>query len=309
MTDPLFDDPTRRKLEQLTLYANRVRAGAVKGERRSIKRGTSVEFADYRNYTPGDDLRRLDWNIYARLERPLTRLYEDEEDLSVHLLLDASASMDFPRADLDAPASNQHHKFAYARRLLAGLATVSLTTNDRLSIAALTVPDERDSDGVLHFGPARGGAYSLALLKFIGGLTAHGAVDLNAMLKNYAARSGRAGLVVVISDLFAAAGFAEGLNALVGKGHEVAVVHVLAPEEIDPPLEGDLRLIDSETGLPQEVSIDGGMRVLYRKRVEAWRDDLRAECRRRGAHYLPVTTDQAWERIILTDLRRLGVVK
>jgi uncharacterized protein (DUF58 family) len=309
MSDPLFDDSTRRKLEQLTLYANRVRAGAVKGERRSIKRGTSVEFADYRNYAPGDDLRRLDWNIYARLERPLTRLYEDEEDLSVHLILDASASMDFPRADLETPDAHQHHKFAYARRLLAGLATVSLHTDDRLSVIALTAPDERDSDGVIHFGPARGGAYSVALIKFVGGLRARGAVDVNVMLKSYAARSGRAGLVVLISDLFAPSGFAEGLNALIGKGHEVAVVHLLAPEEIEPPLEGDLRLIDSETGLPQEVSIDGGMRALYRRRVEAWRDEMRAECRRRGAHYLPIITDQAWERVILTDLRRLGVVK
>lgn len=306
MADSLFDDSTRRKLEQLTLYANRVRAGAIKGERRSVKRGTSIEFADYRNYTPGDDLRRLDWNIYARLGRPLTRLYEDEEDLTVHIILDASASMNFPDADGGDPA---HHKFAYARRLAAGVATISLHTNDSLSMVALTVPDERDSDGVLHFGPARGGAYNMALIKFVGGLKAHGAVDLNLMLKNYATRTARAGLVVIISDLFAPSGFSDGLNALVGKGHEVAVVHVLAPEEIEPPLEGDLRLIDSETGLPQEVSIDGAMREMYRKRVDAWRDSLRAECRRRGAHYLPVITDQAWERVILTDLRRLGVVK
>jgi uncharacterized protein (DUF58 family) len=307
MTDEkgqIFDETTRRKLEQLMLHAQRVRAGAIKGERRSVKRGTSVEFADYRNYAPGDDLRRLDWNIYARLERPLTKLYEDEEDLAVHLILDASASMDYPTDEGAA-----HHKFAYARRLLAGLAYMSLTADDRLLLTALTVPDERDSDGVIHFGPARGRGYGVALLKFVGDLRAAGAVDLNVALRHYALRSGRPGLVVFISDLFAPSGFSDGLNALVGKGHEVAVVHVLAPEEVEPPLVGDIRLIDSETGQPQEVSIDHAMRDLYRRRVEAWRDDLQAECRRRGAHYLPVTTDQAWEKVILFDLRRLGVVK
>jgi uncharacterized protein (DUF58 family) len=307
MTDSLFDDSTRRKLEQLMLHASRVRSGAIKGERRSVKRGTSVEFADYRNYAPGDDLRRLDWNIYARLERPLTKLYEDEEDLAVHLLLDASASMNFP--DGGEGGGAEHHKFAFARRLLAGLAYVSLTTDDRLMVTAFTVPNERDSDGTLHFGPARGRGYGAALLKFVGGLEARGAVDLNAALKNYALRTGRRGLVVVISDLFAPSGFADGLNALVGKGHEVALLHVLAPEEVEPPLLGDLRLIDSETGMAQEVSVDDGLRELYRKRVEQWRDSLRMECRRRGAHYIPVTTDQAWEKVILFDLRKLGVIK
>src|SRR5215470_7707062 len=126
---PLFDETTRRKLEQLMLTAWRVRAGAIKGERRSTKRGTSIEFADYRNYTPGDDLRRLDWNIYARLDRPLTKLYEDEEDLAVHLIIDTSASMDWGEAEL--------YKFDYARRLVAGLGYISLATNDRLMIAAL----------------------------------------------------------------------------------------------------------------------------------------------------------------------------
>src|SRR5215216_666158 len=128
----LFDETTRRKLEQLMLSGSRVRAGAIKGERRSTKRGTSIEFADYRNYAPGDDLRRLDWNIYARLDRPLTKLYEDEEDLAVHLILDTSASMNW-----GGDSDPELHKFDYARRLIAGLGYISLSTNDRLVIAAL----------------------------------------------------------------------------------------------------------------------------------------------------------------------------
>src|SRR5215211_3838940 len=120
---PLFDEKTRRKLEQLMLAASRVRSGAIKGERRSTKRGTSIEFADYRDYARGDDRRRLDWKIYARLGRPLTKLYEDEEDLAVHLILDTSASMNWPRE-----GNAEFNKFDYGRRLLAGLGYTSLIT-------------------------------------------------------------------------------------------------------------------------------------------------------------------------------------
>ena len=90
MTNKLFDEAGLRKLDQLTLTASRVRAGVMKGERRSSRRGTSIEFADYREYTRGDDLRRIDWNVFARLDRPFIKLLEEEEDLAVHVLIDAS---------------------------------------------------------------------------------------------------------------------------------------------------------------------------------------------------------------------------
>lgn len=295
-TTALFDEKTRRKLEQLMLAASRVRSGAIKGERRSNKRGTSIEFADYRNYVPGDDLRRLDWNIYARLERPLTKLYEDEEDLAVHLILDTSASMDLP----DDPDLN---KFTYTRRLLAGLGFVSLTSNDRLMVTAA-------SNGSLHhFGPARGRGYGVRLLNFVSDLRPRGTTDLNAALCDYAIRAARPGLCIIISDMFSPSGYVDGLNTLLGKGYEVALIHVLSPDEIEPPLAGDLRLVDVETGAAQEVSFDGGMRDLYVKRVTEWRESIRAECVRRNVHFVPVETSTPWEKVILYDLRRLGIVK
>lgn len=305
MPDPLlFDEKTRRKLEQLILAASSVRTGAIKGERRSTKRGTSIEFADYRNYTPGDDLRRLDWNIYARLDRPLTKLYEDEEDLAVHLLLDTSASMDWGgEATESASANPEQYKFNYARRLIAGLGYISLSTNDRLMIAALS------GNGIEQFGPARGRGYGVRLLHFVNDLKPSGVVDLNAALRDYALRAGRPGLVLLVSDMFSPSGYEDGLNALLGKGCEVGIIHVLAPDEIEPPLAGDFRLIDIETGAAQEVSIDAGMRDLYIERVQAWRDSIQAECVKRGVHYLPVDTGYAWEKVILYDLRKLGVVK
>ncbi len=298
-TTALFDETTRRKLEQLMLIASKVRSGAIKGDRRSVKRGTSIEFADYRNYTQGDDLRRLDWNLYARTERPYIKLFEDEEDLAVHLLLDTSLSMDFPR-DVEDP---DLHKFTYARRLMAGLATVSLTTNDRLQMTAVSAGE------VQRFGPARGRAYSVRMFQYVGGLQPSGETDLNGALETYARRERRPGLVMIISDMFSPSGFMEGLNALSAKGHEVAVLHVLAPEEVEPPLAGDLRLVDAETGEAQEVTIDAGMRDIYIKRLAAWRDEIRKTCRKRNIHYLPLQTDIPWERVILQDLRRLGLVR
>ncbi|MBL8165948.1 MAG: DUF58 domain-containing protein [Anaerolineae bacterium] len=296
--DRLFDEKTRRKLEQLMLVATRVRAGALKGERRSIRRGTSIEFADYRDYTRGDDLRRLDWNIYARLDRPFIKLLEDEEDLAVHLLLDTSASMQWP-----PEGERDHNKFLYGQRLLAGLSYISLATNDRLMLAALS------DSAPPPFGPVRGRGYGLALLNYVSGLKPAGIADLNTALRNYATRAGRPGLCFIISDLFSPSGYQDGLKLLLSKGHEVGIIHVVARDEVDPPLGGDLRLIDVETGQPQEVTIDGGMRDLYMKRFAAWRDDIRTDCLRRGVHYVAVETDTPWEKVILSNLRRLGAVK
>ena len=188
---PLLPESIRRRLEPLMLVAKKVRVGAMKGDRRSIKRGSSIEFADYRNYVPGDDLRQMDWNIYARLERPTIKLLEDEEDLTAHLLLDASASMDFP-PDADA----ERRKLLFAKRIVAGLAYISLTSNDRLILTAV------NDGGGATFGPVRGRARGMAMLRFIESVSAAGITDLNVMLADYARRSRRPGLTMIVSDMF-----------------------------------------------------------------------------------------------------------
>lgn len=296
----LLEESARRKLDPLMLVATKVRAGAIKGERRSTKRGMSIEFADYRNYSPGDDLRRLDWNVYARLERPYIKLLEDEEDLAVHVLLDNSASMDWPN---DTTIPEDVNKLVYSRRLMAGIAYIALGTNDRLTITTLS------STGGEAFGPARGRPQSVGMLRFAHAVKSQGITDLNVALKNYTVRARRPGLCFIISDMFSPSGYLEGINTLLARGFELVLMHVLSPDEIEPPLAGDLRLIDVETGTAQEVSLDSAMRGLYMERVQEWRESIRAECSRRGMHYLPITTDTPWEKVILYDLRRLGVVK
>jgi len=296
MVDKLFDERGLRKLEQLQLVASRVRAGVMKGERRSNKRGTGTDFADYRDYSRGDDLRRIDWNVFARLDRPFIKLLEDEQDLSVYLLIDASRSMDWPQ-----DGDNDAHKFTFARRIAAGLAHISLGTGDRLTVTAL-------APGNPTWGPYRGKGRTLDLLNWLTALRADGPTALNSSLRDFAARMRTPGLCILISDLLAPDGYADGLAALQARGNEVALIHTLAQDEVEPEMSGDLHLVDSETGQAQDVTLDGGMLDLYVRRLAAWRDEIATYCARRGVHYATVQTDSAWEALILTQLRSLGVV-
>ena len=292
----LFDETTLRKLNQLSLIASRVRSGAMKGERRSSRRGSSVEFADYRNYTPGDDLRRLDWNIYARLERPFIKLLEEEEDLAVHVLVDGSQSMDWGGGD--------QNKFSYALRLAAGLGAITLASGDVLSIGLL-----QRGKTAAEFGPLRGQASLTRLFRFLGELEPGGETDLNRAMRDYSIIPRRPGLLILISDLFASDGYETGLRQLMGRGHEAALIHVLAPDELDPPLAGDLQLIDIETNHAQDVSLDGGLRERYRARAQAWIQATQTDCRQHGIRYLEATTDQPWDQTLLLEMRRAGFVK
>jgi uncharacterized protein (DUF58 family) len=301
-----FDEPTLRKLDQLSLVAARVRAGQMKGERRSTKRGSSLEFADYRDYVRGDDLRRVDWNAYARLERPFIKLFEEEEDLSVHVLVDASRSMNWPdESPGGAEATQERNKFQYVIRLAAALGHIALAAGDRLTVAAFHGGSARP----IQFGPLRGRGNTFRLIKFLSELAPEGTTDLNNSLRDYAMLSSRAGLGFLLTDLFSPGGYQPGLNALQSQGYELALLHVLAPEEIDPPLAGDLRLLDSETHEPQDVSVDGSLRDLYKRRVQGWRDEIEATCLKRGVHYVPVTTATKWDEVVLYQMRKLGLVK
>ncbi len=292
----LFDESTLHKLKQLTLVASRVRAGAIKGERRSSRRGSSVEFADYRNYTPGDDLRRLDWNVYARLERPFVKLFEEEEDLAVYILLDGSRSMDWGEGEL--------HKFRYALRLCAGLGAVALASGDALSVALL-----QDGTVTSSFGPLRGQASLARMFGLLEGLETGGKTQLNQSLHQYSLSPRRSGLAILISDLLSADHPEVGLRPLLARGNEAVMLHLLAPDELDPPLAGDLQLVDVETGHEQDVSLDGGLRSLYRQRMQAWIGATQTEARQHGIQYLQFSTAQPWDQVLLLEMRRSGIVK
>lgn len=293
----IFDESVLRKLEQLTLVADQVRVGVMKGDRRSRKRGTSVEFADYRNYTKGDDLRRLDWNVYARLGRPFIKLLEEEEDLAVHLLVDASASMDWPEGE-------EANKLRYALMLAGALGHIALTTGDQVAVTLLTGRGQ----GARRWGPFRGRQNSLRLLQFLETAGAGGVTNLNVSLREYALRGGRPGLLFLLSDMLSPAGYRDGVNALQARGYEVGVLHILSPDEVDPPLAGDLKLVDVETEEDAELTLDVTTLDLYRERLQAWQAELADHCRSRGVHYVPVITDVPWERLVMQTLRVQGVL-
>ena len=294
----LFDETSLRKLQQLTLVTSRVRAGALRGERRSLKRGAGLEFADYRDYVPGDDLRRVDWNVYARLDRPYIKLREEEEDLAVHILVDASQSM--------AWGEGPQHKFAFALHLAAGLGSIALGTGDRISVVMLSEAKYLAKSPEVSF---RGQQYLMHLLKFLEAQQAAGVTDLDATIRRYLIKPRRPGLVTLISDLLSPHGYQSALKLLQQRGHEVAIVHVMSPDEVDPPLAGDLKLIDIETGIAQEVSLDSGLRTAYRERVQAWRAEAQTFCHARGLRYLAVETNRAWDEVVLYDMRKAGMVK
>lgn len=297
--DYVFDEAFLRKLEGLDIVARKLKAGVLRGERRSVKRGQSVEFADYRDYSPGDDLRRVDWAAYARFERAFLKLYHEEEDRTVHVLVDDSPSMDW--------GDGACHKLTYARRAAAALGYIALAGQDRVAVGTVGAGLERRSP--VYRG--RGSLFRLlAFLAEDAPARAPAGTDLDAALAEYAGRAHHPGPLFLISDLFSAgqAGGRAGFLALTARGYEVNVVHTLAPDEVEPALSGELKLVDRETGDERELTVDDAALSRYRATLAAWRADLAGYCAARGWPYLAVSTDAPFEDLILTTLRRAGMV-
>jgi uncharacterized protein (DUF58 family) len=285
--DALLGPEFLAQLERLSLFSRRVFRGRVKGERRSPRRGHSVEFCDYRGYGAGDDLRYVDWNIYGRLDRLYVKLFVDEEELCLHLLLDASASMQF-----GAPT-----KLEYGARVAAALGFIGLVSMERVGVGVLR---ERVAEG---WAPTRGRGHVVSLLEFLGRVEPDGGTRLNDGLQSYAMRSRDPGLAVVISDLLDPAGYETGVRALLERRFDVHLVHVLTPEELEPELAGDLRLVDSETGEVRELSVDGDAIRAYRRRLTEFLERAEAFCRAQEIGYHRVTTDTPVADFVLSRIR------
>jgi len=283
----LFSSEFLAQLERLALLSRRTFRGRVRGERRSPRRGHSVEFCDYRAYGVGDDLRYVDWNIYGRLDRLHVKLFVDEEDLCLHLLLDASASMDF-----GAPT-----KLEYGARLASALGFVGLVGMERVGVGVLR---ERVAEG---WPPTRGRTQVVNLFEFLGRVEPAGGTSLNDGLGNYAMRAREPGLAVVVSDLMDPDGFETGVRALLERRFDVHLIHVLAPEEMDPELAGDLRLVDAETGEARELSVDGEAMRAYHERLRQFLERAETFSRTQEIGYHRVTTDTPVEEFVLAQIR------
>ena len=314
-------------------------AGQLQGERRSPKRGQSVEFADFRPYVIGDDLRRIDWNAYARLERFFIKLFVNEEDLTVHLLIDASRSMDW----------GDPNKLRYAARTAGALGYIALAGLDRVTATAFGGAGDRsklgNNSGAGHgsqahtFAPRRGKQQALALFAFLQALartpfaripaverapvgqrtsrspdpaTHPASTALGPRLRAYAAKTTQPGPLLLFSDLMDD-GWADGLRALATRGFEVTVLHILSPDEVDPTLEGtlegDLKLLDVESGAEVEITADYDLVQRYKDGLDEWRQELRQFCSARGMHYVPVETSLPFETLLFAVLRQRGVIR
>jgi uncharacterized protein (DUF58 family) len=282
-----FSNSFLMQLERLTFVSKRSHIGAVKGERKSPRRGSSVEFADYRPYEVGDDLRYVDWNAFARLNRLFLKVFIDEEDLCVHLLLDASGSMDY----------GTPNKFRYAMRLAAALAFIGFVNLERVGVAVFR---DRVAEGWL---PTRGRNQFLPIQEFLAELTPGGGTAFNDSLRQYAQRAKDAGVAVVISDFLDPSGYAAGLRALMERRFDVHVLHLLAPDEMHPMLGGDLELVDAETGEVREVSIDAEALRGYERQLGAFISGIEAFCRTNELSYVRIVTDMPAEDLLLRRLK------
>jgi uncharacterized protein (DUF58 family) len=288
----LLDPSFMARLDQLDILSRKMLAGKLKGERRSKRRGQSVEFADYRDYSVGDDLRFIDWNIYARLDRLFLKLFLEEEDLSLYILLDVSKSCDY----------GTPNKAYYMKQVAAALGYIGLVNYNRVHLCAM-------SNGVVaETGALRGRRRVGQMIDFISKLQPQGASHFAEACRRFALTHRHKGVCVVLSDFFVKEGFEQGLRYVAGGKYDLFCVQVLAPQEIEPDLVGDLKLKDVEDDDMAEVSITGPLMAQYRKNLNAYCLSLKDYLRRRGGVYLFTSTAVKFDTLVLNYLRERGLL-
>jgi uncharacterized protein (DUF58 family) len=296
-TDPprraLFDEDFLRKLEYLHLVAQKLQAGLRRADRRSKKLGSGLEYADHRDYAPGDDFRTIDWNVYGRSEKLLVRLFEEEEDLSVYILVDLSRSM-----GLFSPS-----KADYAMRLAAALAYLSLASLDRVSMVTL-------SDGLGEIlEPTRGKGQIQKILGFLERQTPGGKTQLEVAVREFSHRFRRRGVIIVISDFYDEAGFEEALRLLRYQRFEVRVLQVTDDRELEASLRGDLRLVDCESGAFRDVTITPALLKKFQAAHEEFSQEIQSFCKSLEMPYARTSIQTPFEDAVLSLLRQGGFLR
>lgn len=292
-TERALLEPTfLRRLDRLRLRSRRIYPGMLRGERRSPRLGRGVEFADYRSYQIGDDFRYVDWNIYSRLDRLFIKLFSEEEDINVHLFVDASASMGW----------GEPSKLEYVLRVAAATGYVGLRTLDR--VGAVAYSDH------LHavLPPSRGRGQTLRLFEFLAEVRAQGTSDLGAALREYVYRTKRRGLLIIITDLWLPGGYEEALTFARYHRFDPFLIHVVSEDELAPTTRGDARLVDVESGATVEVSVDGHALEAYRRARDAYFTSVERCCLRQNVDYLRAATTIPFEDLVLRYLRIGGLL-
>jgi len=290
--DTLLGPAFMARLDQLDVMSRKMLAGKMKGERRSKRRGQSVEFADYRNYVVGDDLRFIDWNIYARLDRLFLKLFLEEEDLALYVLVDVSKSCDY----------GTPNKAFYLKQVAAALGYIGLVNYNRVSVIAM-------ADGIVdETGALRGRRRVAQMIDFLQKLQPTGASHFTEACRRFALQHRQKGVCVVLSDFFIKEGFETGLRYVAGGKYDLFCVQVLSPQEIDPDLQGDLKLRDVEDDDMAEVSITQPLVKQYKSNLNSYCLALKDFVTRRGGTYLFTSTAVPFDTLVLNYLRERGLL-
>jgi uncharacterized protein (DUF58 family) len=276
-----------QKLELLQILSKKVIRGSVKGERTSAKKGRSVEFADYRNYSQGDEIRIIDWNVYGRLDKLFVKLFAEEEELNIYLLVDCSLSMDF-----GSPS-----KLDYAKKISASLAYISLANFDRVAL------------GLINTGfsgyrlPLRGKNQVFRIFDYLEKLSPEGKTSISDSLRQFTQKKLRPGLVIIISDFLDPSDFIDSLKLVRYHKHDLFLVQVLDEEEINPSIGGDIRFVDVETGEKREVTVTSRLLEMYKENLNLHCDTIESFCRKSGAGYIVASTSIPFEDLVLRYFR------
>lgn len=291
----MLDADFLRRLERVTIVARKTLKGVGQGERRGKRAGGSVEFSDYRRYSPGDDTRRIDWHAYARLEQMFLKLFVEEQDLALHIILDLSGSM----------AAGAPSKETAALQLAASLGYVALAAGDRVTLWLA-----RGAEATRPLAPLRGRHGMSRLIRALqeAGPPA-GVTDLGAVARSFVARRPPRGVVILISDLLDPAGVQAPLERLRYAGYELHVLHVLAPDERAPEVGAELELEDVETGQTLAISLDQGAVRAYREAFATFEAETRALCARHGITYVLAGSELPLEELVLGALRRSALLR
>jgi uncharacterized protein (DUF58 family) len=290
-TTPLLTPELLSRLERMELVSRKVFRGRMKGERRSRRKGQSVEFADFRNYVPGDDVRFIDWNTYARLDRLFLKMFLEEEDLHFYALVDASGSMDF----------GDPTKLYFAKQLAAALAFIGLARGDRVKIETL---------GQSSAAPVLRGRRSLwTMLEYLESIAAPEMVSLADGCKSFCLRNTGKGIVVLISDLLDKTGYEAALRYLLAQEMDIYVIQILSAVEMEPELQGDLELIDCEDGDKAEITVSAPLMKRYKRTLAAFIDSAREFCTRRGILHVLARNDVPVDAMVTGYLRERGLVR
>ncbi|AEE96730.1 DUF58 domain-containing protein [Mahella australiensis] len=293
MAQTLLTQDFLHKLEHLSLSAHMLVKGDAGGNRKSGAKGSSVEFSDYKEYVPGDDFRRIDWNAYARFERLFIKLFTEERETVVTVFLDCSKSMDW----------GQPNKGFFAKQIAAALVYIALSNFDRAAVSAVNQKARASMK-------ALSGKQSFwRALRFIDDIAFDGKTGLSGAIKSYEGLGSKSGISIILTDLFSEDGYKDGIKYLQYKKQDVTIIHILAPQELEPPWQDSVRLLDIEGYEYRDITIKQDVLSAYRKALDDFIDDNRRFCYEHGVHYIPVSSAAGVDRVIFDNLFKMGVVR